>query len=161
MFQSNLVGMKKSIFALLFAAALGCSVYAQSELTPVNQPDSISDCPGDSLLPERPYYIYQIVTFSGSFSSDGVKVKVDDGQTIERLKGSDGEKIIFKTPAAALMYFFSQGWEMYSSGSTVSGYTAGSSFAVSGSSTTNSYWIFRKPCSKEKFEQAVRNGIAE
>ena len=49
------------------------------------------------------------------------------------------------------MYFISQGWEMYLNGAT----TQGSMFDGSGGSSTSSYWILRKPCTKEEFEKAV------
>lgn len=49
------------------------------------------------------------------------------------------------------MYFISQGWEMYLNGAT----SRGASIQGTGSSQTNSYWILRKPCSKEEFEKAV------
>lgn len=49
------------------------------------------------------------------------------------------------------MYFISQGWEMYLNGATSKGSMAGGN----GSSSTSSYWILRKPCSKEEFEKAV------
>ncbi len=61
----------------------------------------------------------------------------------------------FSTPAGALMYFISQGWEMYLNGST----TQGSAAAGYGSSETSSYWILRKPCTKEEFEKAVNEAV--
>ena len=53
---------------------------------------------------EKQYYIYNIVTFSGSLKNEGLMVYLDDGKTIEKLKDSKGNKIKFNTPAAALMY---------------------------------------------------------
>jgi hypothetical protein len=55
------------------------------------------------------------------------------------------------------MFFLSQGWEMYLNGAT----SEGSSFNGSGGSTTSSYWILRKPCTKEEFEKAVEESIAK
>ena len=60
-----------------------------------------------------------------------------------------------KTPAAALMYFISNGWELYVNGAT----SEGSIVYGSGSSETTTYWIIRKPCSKEELEKAVEEGI--
>ncbi len=34
---------------------------------------------------QEKYYIYNIVTFSGNFKSEGVKVDVDNGVAIEKL----------------------------------------------------------------------------
>lgn len=97
------------------------------------------------------YYIYNIVSFEGDFTKENFKVYYDDGIEVKRLRNSNGEKSKFTTPAGALMYFISQGWEMYLNGAT----SHGASFNGTGSSSTNSYWILRKPCTKEEFEEAV------
>jgi hypothetical protein len=104
---------------------------------------------------EKQYYIYNIVTFSGSLKNEGFKVDLDDGKTIEKLKDSNGKTIKFNTPAAALMYLYSLGWELYVNGAT----SSGSSFQGTGSSNTTSYWIMRKPCTKEEFDKAVEDDI--
>lgn len=93
----------------------------------------------------RQYYLYNIVTFEGDFDKEGVKVKVDDGKTVEKLKDAKGNRIKFNTPAAALTYFLSKGWDMYLTGGT----SSGSSYGGTGSNSTTSYWILRKPCTKE------------
>lgn len=103
------------------------------------------------------HYLYNIVTFQGDFQKEGLKVKLDNGTTIDKVKNEKGKEIKFKTPAAALMYFFSQGWEMYLSGGTTQGEMA----IGYGESKTTSYWILRKPCTKEEFEKAVKEGISE
>lgn len=64
-------------------------------------------------------------------------------------------KVRFTTPAGALMYFISQGWEMYLNGAT----SEGASYNGTGSSSTSSYWILRKPCTKEEFDKAVKEAI--
>ena len=104
---------------------------------------------------EKQYYIYNIVTFSGSLKNEGFKVDLDDGKTIEKLKDEKGNKMKFNTPAAALMYLYSLGWELY-----VNGATSESAMAAGyGGSETTSYWIMRKPCTKEEFEKAVEDGM--
>jgi hypothetical protein len=103
----------------------------------------------------KQYYIYNIITFSGSLKNEGFKVDLDDGKTIEKLKDSKGKTIKFNTPAAALMYLYSLGWELYVNGATSEGITINGS----GGSSTTSYWIMRKPCTKEEFEKAVEDGI--
>ena len=104
---------------------------------------------------EKQYYIYNIVTFSGSLKNEGFKVDLDDGKTIETLKDSEGNKIKFNTPAAALMYLYSLGWELYVNGAT----TEGAMYGGIGASETTSYWVIRKPCTKEEFEKTVEDGI--
>lgn len=104
---------------------------------------------------EKQYYIYNIVTFYGSLKNEGFKVDLDNGKTIEKLKDSEGNKIKFNTPAAALMYLYSLGWELYVNGAT----TEGAMYGGYGGSETTSYWIMRKPCTKEEFEKAVEDGI--
>lgn len=101
------------------------------------------------------YYLYKIVTFYGNLSKEGLKVNIDDGKSIERLKDANGDPIKFKTPAAALMYFLSEGWNLYINGTSTEGY----SYQGTGGSVSTSYWIFRKPCTKEVFEKAVEEGI--
>ena len=106
---------------------------------------------------EKQYYIYNIVTFTGSLKNEGFKINLDDGKNIEKLKDSNGKTIKFNTPAAALMYLYSLGWELYVNGAT----TSGSSVNGTGGSSTTSYWIMRKPCTKEEFEKAVKDGISK
>lgn len=102
---------------------------------------------------EKQYYIYNIVTFSGNLQNKGFKVYLDDGKTIEKLKDSKGNKLTFNTPAAALMYLYSLGWELFVNGATSEG--------IWGISDTTSYWIMRKPCTKEEFEKTVEEGISK
>ena len=107
----------------------------------------------------KQYYIYNIITFNGSIKNEGFKVYIDNGKTIEKLKNSEGKIIEFYTPAAALMYLFSLGWEFFENGVTTSG--SGTNIHGTGSSSIKStaYWIMRKPCTKEEFEKAVEEGI--
>ena len=65
---------------------------------------------------EKQYYIYNIVSFEGDFTKEDFKVYYDDGIEVKRLRNDKGEKARFSTPAGALMYFISQGWEMYLNG---------------------------------------------
>lgn len=104
---------------------------------------------------DKTYYLYNIVSFEGNFDKEGLKVKVDNGKSVEKLKDANGNRIRFNTPAAALMYFLSKGWEMYITGGT----SSGASFQGTGESKTTSYWIFRKQCSKKDFEKAVKDGL--
>ncbi len=97
---------------------------------------------------EQLYYMYNVVTFPGSMNNGGFDVDIDDGKSIKTLKGKDGKKIKFRTPAAALMYFISEGWELYFKGDT--------SFP---SDLKMTYWVIRKPCTKAEFDTAVKEGI--
>jgi len=104
---------------------------------------------------EEKYYIYNIVSFEGVFTKENFKVYYDDGKEVKRLRNDNDNKVRFTTPAGALMYFISQGWEMYLNGATTQGATAGGY----GTSSTSSYWILRKPCTKEEFEKAVKDAV--
>lgn len=97
---------------------------------------------------EQQCYMYNIVTFLGGMNNEGFDVDLDDGKRIKTLKGKDGKKVKFRTPAAALMYFISEGWELYVEGVTVN---------PNDSRTT--YWIMRKPCSEAEFDRAVEEGV--
>ena len=55
----------------------------------------------------------------------------------------------------SLMYLNSLGWELFVDGATTEGRMVGGI----GSSHTTSYWIMRKPCTKEEFGKAVEDGI--
>lgn len=104
---------------------------------------------------QEKYYIYNIVSFEGEFTKENFKVYYDDGKEVKRLRNDNDNKIKFTTPAGALMYFISQGWEMYLNGSTSQGAVAGGY----GASSTSSYWILRKPCTKEEFDKAVKEAV--
>lgn len=112
---------------------------------------------GHSQTEEKQYYIYNIVSFEGQFTKENFKVYYDDGKEVKRLRNENDNKMRFSTPAGALMYFISQGWEMYLNGST----SQGASYNGSGSSSTSSYWIMRKPCTKDEFEKAVKEAVKE
>lgn len=100
---------------------------------------------------EKQYYLYNIVSFKGDFTKENFRVYYDDGIEVKRFRNEDGGIVRFSTPAGALMYFISKGWEMYINGATSEGVTINGS----GGSETSSYWILRKPCTKEEFEKAV------
>ena len=102
-------------------------------------------------------HIYNIVSFEGEFTKQNFKVFYDDGKEVKRLRNDKDTKMRFTTPAGALMYFISQGWEMYLNGATSHGAMAGGY----GESETSSYWILRKPCTKEEFDKAVNDAVKE
>lgn len=47
----------------------------------------------------KQYYIYNIVNFDGKLKSEGFKVTIDNGKTIEKLCDKNGKIIVFTTPA--------------------------------------------------------------
>lgn len=105
----------------------------------------------------KQYYIYNIVNFEGNLKNEGFKVTVDNGKTIEKLRDENGKRIVFTTPAGALMYFISKGWELYSHGTT----TEGAVFNGVGGSDSSTYWILRKPCTKAEFEKAAKGSVRQ
>ena len=104
---------------------------------------------------QEKYYIYNIVSFEGDFTKEDFKVFYDDGKEVKRLRNEKDTKMRFSTPAGALMYFITQGWEMYLNGAT----SEGASYKGTGASTTSTYWILRKPCTKEEFDKAVKEAV--
>ena len=150
--------INKSIFMkriFLFMALMVAAVVATAQKAEAQaQAQTQAQIVGQSIA-EQQYFKYIIVSITGNIKSEGIKVDVDDGQNVDRLRDKDGKKMTFKTPAAVLMYFISEGWEMYVSGSS----TSGSSASGFGSVTTAPYWIMRKPCTKEEFDAAVKRGI--
>lgn len=103
----------------------------------------------------KQYYIYNIVNFDGKLKNEGFKVTVDNGKKIEKLRNENGKRIVFTTPAGALMYFISKGWELYSHGSTTEGVVSNGTVE----SDSSNYWILRKPCTEEEFDRTVNDAI--
>lgn len=101
---------------------------------------------------EKQSYIYNIVSFTGNLKTRGFKARLDDGKKVHKLKDENGKKLRFRTPAAALTYFSSQGWEIYIDGVT-------SMNVGNHRNKTESYWIIRKPCTKEELAQAAEEGL--
>lgn len=132
--------------ALMLAAVVATAQKAEAQTQTQTVGQSVA---------EQQYYKYIIVSITGNIKSEGIKVDVDNGQSVDRLKDKDEKKMTFKTPAAVLMYFLSEGWEVYVSGSS----TSGGSASGYGSVSTAPYWIMRKPCTKEEFDTAAQAGI--
>ena len=131
--------MKRKVLSLvIFVLFLPIIVFAQSQ-------------------DQEQYYLYNIIEVPSSIDSKNFEVKVDNGETIEKLKDSNGEIIKFKTRASVLMYFQSLGWEM----ATATSRSSGSSYQGTGSSTTYTYWIIRKPISKEEALRAAENAVKQ
>ena len=131
----NQIVMKRKVLSLvIFVLFLPIIVFAQNQ-------------------DQEQYYLYNIIEVPSSIDSKNFEVKVDNGETIEKLKDSNGEKIKFKTRASVLMYFQSLGWEVSETTSKISG--------TSHLTDTNLYWIIRKPISKEEALRAAENAIKQ
>lgn len=74
-------------------------------------------------------------------------------------KGADtyAREFAEKKGLKLIEYFpnYALGWELYVNGAT----TEGAMYGGIGASETTSYWVIRKPCTKEEFEKAVEDGI--
>ncbi len=90
------------------------------------------------------YYQYFIVSYAESIDNKDFTVNIDDGETIDYSRNEDGKKAHFRTPAAALLYFESKGWELVTVGTSPKG---GGDFLT--------YWIFKKACSKEEYDKKI------
>ena len=101
---------------------------------------------------QNQYYEYNIFSFS-NITNKVLTIDVDNGNKIEKVKDEKGKKIWFKTPAAALNYLISMGWEFYTKGES-----SGSTYQGTGNASTI-YWIMRRPCSKEEIEKIIQDGI--
>lgn len=139
--------MKKRL--LLFAfMALPFLTFAQA-VEPENiEQQAVAQKLLEHQVEEQQYYMYNVVIFLGTMDNEGLDVDIDDGKKIKKLKGKDGKKIKFRTPAAALMYFISEGWELHLKGD-----------ASNPNDSRTTYWVIRKPCTKAEFEKAVEEGI--
>ena len=101
------------------------------------------------------YYRYIIAEPQGKLFSDKCKLRVDDGIKPAKEKGKKGESITFNSYAAALMYLTTQGWELVTNYSTVSGRVANGA----GGTSTYTYWILRRPATKEEVQNIVNKSI--
>lgn len=96
------------------------------------------------------YYQYIIAEPVGKFLSKKCKLRIDDGITVEKTK-ENGKTITFRSYAAALMYLTSNGWEMVTNYSNIQG---AMSMGV-GAAETQTYWIFRRPSTKEEIQGII------
>lgn len=95
-------------------------------------------------------YRYIIAEPVGQFLSKKCKLKIDDGITVEKTK-ENGKTITFKSYAAALMYLTSNGWEFVTNYSSVRGSQGGGY----GSTQTQTFWVFRRPSTKEEVQGII------
>ena len=95
-------------------------------------------------------YRYIIAEPQGKMFSDKCKLKIDDGIDPEKAK-SDNKTLTFRSYAAALMYLTSQGWELVSNYNITSG-SVGNGY---GSTSSSTYWILRKPSTKEEVQKII------
>ena len=82
-------------------------------------------------------------------------IKMDDGVTNQVLQNESGKDLRFKSRSGALNYLVSLGWE-FDKVETIP-----NSISATRDIRTKSYWIFRKPCTKEELNEIVRNNIKE
>ncbi len=100
-------------------------------------------------------YKYIIAQPIGKLFSHKCILRIDDGIKPERAKGDKEESITFKSFAAALMYLTSQGWELVSNYSILEG----DAYNGYGSTSTQTYWVLRKPSTKEEVQAIIDQSI--
>lgn len=102
-------------------------------------------------------YRYIIAEPQGRLFSNKCKLRIDDGVKPEKAKQGSFKSITFNSFAAALMYLTQQGWELVSNYNI----TSGASSNGYGSTSTSTYWILRKPATKEEVENIVKKSLKE
>lgn len=122
----------KHYILLIFFLFIGSYIYAQE------QKDSV-------------VYKYIIAQPQGAIFSDKCKLRIDDGIKPEKAKSEKEKSLTFNSFAAALMYLTSDGWELVSN----YGITGGGSYGVS----TQTYWVLRKPSTKEEVQSIIEKSI--
>ena len=139
--------MKKS---LLLFALMALPLFASAQVVEENvvEQQAVEQQVEEQQVEEQQCYMYNIVTFAGTLKNEGFSVDLDDGKEIKKLKDKNGKKMKFTTPAAALMYLVSEGWELCANGAT-----------SNPNNSTTTYWIMRKPCTKADFDKAVQEGV--
>ena len=95
-------------------------------------------------------YRYIIAQPQGFLFSDKCKLRIDDGYHTQSAR--DNKKtLIFKSFAAALMYLTSQGWDLVSNYGITEGFN--------GTSDTSTYWILRRPSTKEEVQDIINKSM--
>ena len=128
----------KKLIIILTALMMACNIQAQE------QKDSI-------------VYRYIIAEPVGGLFSGKCKLRIDDGMNFARVRDDNDKKITFKSCAAALMFLTSQGWELVDTYTNIS-IKGGMGMGGSGVST---YWILRKPSTKEEVTKIVDASLEE
>ena len=100
-------------------------------------------------------YKYIIAQPQGKLFSDKCKLRIDDGIKPAKAKGDKDKSITFNSFAAALIYLPSQGWELVSNYSIMEGGT----YNGYGGTETQTYWILRKPSTKEEVQDIIDKSI--
>lgn len=94
---------------------------------------------------EKQQSCYVIISYTGSMDNRDFTVNIDDGTHIDYLKDEKGKKAHFRTPAAALEYFESLGWELCNIGTSPK--------------ENVTYWIFKRKVSKEEKDNIIKNAL--
>lgn len=125
----------KRFFCLLFIAIAVSSMHAQDNS-------------------DKVYYKYIVAEVNGGFLFTKCRVYIDDGhlQTKKEFK-KQKRAYTFETHAAAINYFTYKGWELVGNNNNTHGY--------GGSSSTTTYWILRKPASKDEIEGILNESVVE
>jgi len=96
-------------------------------------------------------YKYIIVSYTESIDNQDFTVNIDDGTKIDYFKNEEGKKVHFRTPAAALTYFESLGWSLCSVGTSPKDNAFAHNYLT--------FWIFKKPITKEEREKIINYAI--
>lgn len=99
---------------------------------------------------EKKFYKYAIVSYTESMDNEDFTVKIDDGLKIDYFRGSNKQKFHVSTPAAALLYFESLGWQLVQIGIAPK---------EQGTMPYLTYWVFKCPCSKEEYEKVLQKAV--
>lgn len=100
---------------------------------------------------EKQQSCYVIISYTGSMDNRNFTVNIDDGTHIDYLKDEKGKKAHFRTPAAALAYFESLGWELCNIGTSPKDEGLAHPYLT--------YWIFKRKVSKEERENIIKNAL--
>ena len=94
---------------------------------------------------EEDFSVYVVLSYSAGIDNEDFTINIDDGNAIDYYRDENGKKAHFNTPAAALTYFKSLGWELVTLNTdNISPLT---------------YWVFKKPVSKEEYDKVVKNAL--
>lgn len=107
---------------------------------------------------QETYYQYGLARIYQAKKKQGYQILFDNGMSKSYLKGADGQMLYFHTSSGALNYLASCGWQLDKIAAETVSYDTSGLFGVD--THTRTYYIMRKPCTKEELDSLVQKGIA-
>lgn len=100
---------------------------------------------------EENYTSYVIVSYNESMDNEHFTVNIDDGKKLDYYRDENGKKAYFRTPAAALTYFQSLGWELCNIDTSPKDGGLAHNYIT--------FWVFKRKVSELEYNRIVNNAL--